>query len=44
MWLCNCGIPGQQGTGAGHQEAARVARPSSSHQRVCLAQEGLSVG
>lgn len=44
MWLYDCGIPGQQGTGAGHQEAARVARPSSSHQWVCLVQEGLAVG
>lgn len=40
MWLYDCGIPGQQGTGAGHQEAARTARPSSSHQWVCLVQEG----
>lgn len=35
-WLTGCGIPGQQGTGAGQRQSSRAARPSSSHQRGAL--------
>lgn len=34
-WLVGCGIPGQQGTGAGRQEAATAVRPSRSWQGGC---------
>lgn len=36
LWLTGCGLPGQQGRGAGHQEAPTAGRPSSSWQGGAL--------